>query len=556
MKVLLVAINAKYIHSNLAVHSIAAFAKEKLNAKDGCEIEIAEYTINQPINKIMTDIYEKQADIIMFSCYIWNINHVEQLVDDLNKVMPDTDIWLGGPEVSFDGVQRAGSGSIKGVICGEGEEAFVEIMENYLAGEEPETVKIKSSTMDMDKLLFPYVDMEAFDNRIIYYESSRGCPFRCSYCLSSIDKVLRFRDEALVKRELKFFLDKNVPQVKFIDRTFNCDKARTKEIWEFIQNNDNGITNFHFEIAGDLLDDELIELMSKLRPGQIQLEIGVQSTNERTLKEINRPMSFEKLAKVVKRIKSSSNVHLHLDLIAGLPYEDMQSFRQSFDDVFSLQPEEVQLGFLKVLKGTPMAEKCEEYQMVYSSMAPYEVLKNKWISYDELLKLKEIEEMVEIYYNSGQFANSLGILLRCFDRPIELFESLASWYKENNLQMLNFSRNRRYEALFEFGYGIMGNSSEKLMDALIMDFYLRENVKSRPDFLRMDEVEKSFAKEFYSVEAREHRVLKGGSYDVDDPRKLRNMTHIEKITGKYYLFDYENRSPMNNNAEIVEIGKK
>lgn len=579
MKILLTAVNAKYIHSNLAVYSLASYAKERF-AGDGelPEIEIAEYTINQPVGRIITDIYMRRPDLIMFSCYIWNRREIEEIAADLGKVMPDVDIWAGGPEVSFDAadvLERIKA--LKGVICGEGEEIFFELVKAYRDAypdrEKPDDRRLKETDgivfrdssggivttmphapIELSRAPFPYDSLNDFENRIIYYESSRGCPFRCSYCLSSVEKSLRFRDRELVEKELAFFLERKVPQVKFIDRTFNCDRERALRIWRFLRDNDNGITNFHFEIAGDIMDEAQLELLSELRPGQVQLEIGVQSTNAKTLEEINRPMDFDRLGRVVERIKSSGNIHLHLDLIAGLPFEDYESFRASFDDVFALRPEQLQLGFLKVLKGSPIAGRCEEYGLKFTEAPPYEVLETKWISFDELIKLKGVEEMTEVYYNSGQFGNTVEILLEHFESSFDFFEELALWYGRSGMEMISFSRNQRYENLLKFGMEIIPDSDVKnLREAVITDYYLRENVKTRPVFLGEDMVEKRFSKGFYSRESREHRYLSGGRCDTDDPRLLRKLTHIEKMGEDYYLFDYTHRDPMNNNALMIKL---
>lgn len=586
MNILLVAMNSKYIHSNPAVYSLAAYGRKKLFSASGdadqTNIEIAEYTINQPLSGVMKDVYRRKPDLLLVSCYIWNIKRVEELVSDMYMIRPELDIWLGGPEVSFDaGVVLQRLPAVKGVICGEGEESFSEVAEAYIdAAENPketgavndmllsvsglvyrngdgEIVKTgERKALDMDDVSFPYESLEDFENRIVYYESSRGCPFRCSYCLSSVEKSLRFRSPELVKKEIAFFLDNEVPQVKFIDRTFNCRREHAIEIWRFIRENDNGVTNFHFEIAGDLLDDEELELLQSLRPGQVQLEIGVQSTNRRTLEAINRPMDFEKLADVVERLKSAGNIHLHLDLIAGLPFEGYESFMKSFNDVFSLRPEQLQLGFLKVLKGSPMESCRQEYGLMHTQMPPYEVLQTRWLSYDDLIKLKAVENMLDVYYNSGQFTNTIELLLGYFESPFAFFESLAVRHESGNLEMLNISRNGRYEQLMKFGREYAGEAGyEKLEEAIICDYYLRENVKNRPEFLGSDKVDKAFAKKFYSIEAREHRYLRGGRLDSDDPRMLRGLTHLEKQQDGYLLFDYTRRNPMNKNAAVMKIDK-
>ena len=574
MKILIAAINSKYIHANLAIYSLKSYADRALVQCSAIselpKIETAEYTINQPQARVMADIFRKAPDILFLSCYIWNRNEIENLAADIGKVMPGVDIWLGGPEVSFDAeevLERLPA--VKGVIRGEGEKAFARIVRAYCGGSSFNdalaeitdltfreasgriAVTGESGRIDFDTVPFPYKELDSFSNRIIYYESSRGCPFRCSYCLSSVDKKLKFRSAERVKPELQFFLDRKVPQVKFIDRTFNCSHEHAGEIWRYIRENDNGITNFHFEIAADLMTEEEIELLGTMRPGQVQLEIGVQSTNDKTLKEINRPMDFDRVCEVVSAIRAVNNIHLHLDLIAGLPFEDILSFRSSFNDIFALRPHQLQLGFLKVLKGSPIDRKSENYGLRSTDAPPYEVLSTNWISYEELMGLKGVEEMVEVYYNSGQFIKSVELLLGAFDDAFGFFEALADWYREHGLDMINLSRNQRYENLLEFGMAYA--SAGELMDALIYDFYSRENVKSRPEFFGRETVEKEYSKEFYRLEASDHRIL-GSPECIDaDVRLLRRLTHIEKLGGRYYLFDYTQRDPMTNNARVVEL---
>lgn len=425
MKILLVAINAKYIHSNLAVYSLKAYAKAHAGEWD---IELAEYTVNQQKDDILMDIYGRRPDILCFSCYIWNLEHIEDLVKDIRKLRPGMPVWLGGPEVSYDAADvLARLPEVTGVIKGEGEETFAGLCRVYHeCAEEAEEgrqemlwtrlrmlegITFKDAggrisdnpwrpVTDLSGVPFVYHNMEEFRNKIIYYESSRGCPFSCSYCLSSVDRQLRFRDLETVKRELKFFIDQEVPQVKFVDRTFNCRHEHAIAIWKCIAEHDRGITNFHFEVAADLLNEEELKILEGMRPGLVQLEIGIQSTNPDTIREIRRVMDFDKVRNAVERIRRKGNIHQHLDLIAGLPYEDIASFARSFDDVYSLRPQQLQLGFLKVLKGSYMEEMKEEYGLVYKSRPPYEVLYTKWLSYEDTIRLKGIEEMVEVYYNS------------------------------------------------------------------------------------------------------------------------------------------------------------
>ena len=556
MKVVLTAINAKYIHSNLAVYSLRAYAKLYKE-----EIEIAEYTINQQLDDILMDLYKKKPNILCFSCYIWNLNYVEDLIREVKKIFPKLPIWVGGPEVSYDAKDvLVRLPEVTGVMFGEGEETFLELLAHY-HGEGKELSDIQGiayrdskneicendwrRTIDLSSVPFVYEDMGNFRNKIIYYESSRGCPFSCSYCLSSLDKCLRFRDLDLVKKELQFFIDEEVPQVKFVDRTFNCKHDHAMEIWKYLIEHDKGITNFHFEVAADLLNEEEIQLIEKMRPGLIQLEIGVQSTNEETICEICRTMKFAEVARIVKRIHRGGNVHQHLDLIAGLPYEDIESFQKSFDDVYRLQPEQLQLGFLKVLKGSYMEEKKTDYGLVY----------------EDVLNLKMVEEMVETYYNSGQFTYTLRHLEKEFDSPYELYLELGKYYENHALRLMNHSRIARYEILLDFIHSLNTQKEGLYKDLLTFDLYLRENVKNRPEFAGEYSISKEFANDFYEKEAEHYRYLIG--YEKYDKRQLRKMTHIEEFSHDVLgngepkeakiLFDYANRNRLTHQAAIFTI---
>ena len=572
MKIILTAINAKYIHSNLAVYSLRAYAKKYQE-----EIEIAEYTINQQLDDILMDLYKKKPDVLCFSCYIWNLTYVEELIREIKKIFPTLPIWVGGPEVSYDSCEVLRRlPEVTGVMFGEGEETFTELLQYYhqektalseIAGitYRDEAGEIQQNpwrkTIDLSTVPFVYCDMDDFKNKIIYYESSRGCPFSCSYCLSSVDKCLRFRNIELVKKELQFFIDEEVPQVKFVDRTFNCNHKHAMEIWTYLMEHDKGITNFHFEVAADLLNEEEISLIEKMRPGLIQLEIGVQSTNENTIKEIRRTMKFDEVARVVKRINKNGNVHQHLDLIAGLPYEDLQSFRKSFDDVYSLYPEQLQLGFLKVLKGSYMEEMKKNYGLVYKNNPPYEVLYTNWLSYEDVLVLKLVEEMVEVYYNSGQFAYTLRQLEKEFASPFDMFLELGRYYENHELHMMSHSRITRYEILLGFIRSKGIHKTAMYQELLTFDLYLRDNVKNRPEFSGEYLVDKSELNDFYELEAEQHRFLCG--YEQYDKRQMRKMTHIEKFQYDVLhdcekkelliLFDYENRSKLNHQATIYKI---
>lgn len=573
MKFLLVAVNAKYIHSNPAVYSLKRFAGEYTDA-----VEIAEYTINNRMEDILEDIYRRKPDVIGFSCYIWNIGMVEKLMGELHKLLPALPVFLGGPEVTYDADKLLRKYPyLTGIFIGEGEATFAEVVKYYVK-KNPESLEdipglmLRSGMTPVRKPLnltdvpFLYDDMAPFTNRIIYYETQRGCPFRCSYCLSSIDKTVRFRDIEVVKKELAFFLEKKVKQVKFVDRTFNCNHDHAMAVWQYLYDHDNGVTNFHFEIAGDILREDEIALVAKMRPGLVQFEIGVQSTNTDTLREIRRVMDIEKLKQVVAALKAAHNVHIHLDLIAGLPYEDYDSFARSFDDVYAMEPEQLQLGFLKVLKGSYMAEMAESYGLVYTDYAPYEVLYTNWLSFTEICRLKRIEEMVEIYYNSGQFAHSLPVMIADFGQgAFAFYEALADFYEEQGFFVETPSRIYRYQALLSFAKSIHPERQELYKELLLFDLYVRENLKSRPDFAPDLHDLQPVIHAFYKKEESERRYLPHLS-EIPAPQ-LSRMTHLEPFSYSvwatdvsevkklpeqaFLLFDYDHKDPLTREAKVL-----
>ena len=561
MKMLLTAVNAKYIHSNPAVYSLRAYAAEY-----GEHIEIAEYTINNKMEAILADLFMRKPEVIAFSCYIWNWDMIQELLTELPKILPRTDIWLGGPEVSYDAEKiLLQYPQLTGIMIGEGEETFLELMRYYCDSVPAALESIKGLCLpekgftgereltDIDRIPFFYEEgfggMETFSNRIIYYESSRGCPFRCSYCLSSIDKKVRLRRLDQVKRELQFFIDRKVPQVKFVDRTFNCNHEHALGIWNYLKEHDNGVTNFHFEVSADILNEEELKVLSQMRPGLVQLEIGVQSTNPETIREIRRTMNLDRLRSIVEQIHAGKNIHIHLDLIAGLPYEDYDTFVRSFDEVYEMEPEQLQLGFLKVLKGSYMHEKTGDYGIYYRSNPPYEVLYSKWLSYEEVLRLKRVEEMVELYYNSGQFRHTLKVLEGAFESPFHLYEKLAEYYEEKGYFINSPARSYRYEVLFDFAISADAARAELYRELLTYDMYLREKCKSRP----------SFAKDLlpYKEEIRSRQQDKKDHMDVFFyPVWEKEPEQIGKRSDEpmYVRFCYEWRNPLNHNAEI-EISK-
>lgn len=573
MKFLLVAVNAKYIHSNPAVYSLKRFAGEYTDA-----VEIAEYTINNRMEDILEDIYRRKPDVIGFSCYIWNIGMVEKLMGELHKLLPKLPVFLGGPEVTYDADKLLRKYPyLTGIFIGEGEATFAQVVKYYVKKnpaslEDIPGLMLRSGMtperkpLNLTDVPFLYDDMAPFTNRIIYYETQRGCPFRCSYCLSSIDKTVRFRDIEVVKKELAFFLEKKVKQVKFVDRTFNCNHDHAMAVWQYLYDHDNGVTNFHFEIAGDILREDEIALVAKMRPGLVQFEIGVQSTNTDTLREIRRVMDIEKLKQVVAALKAAHNVHIHLDLIAGLPYEDYDSFARSFDDVYAMEPEQLQLGFLKVLKGSYMAEMAESYGLVYTDYAPYEVLYTNWLSFTEICRLKRIEEMVEIYYNSGQFAHSLPVMIADLGQgAFAFYEALADFYEEQGFFVETPSRIYRYQALLSFAKSIHPERQELYKELLLFDLYVRENLKSRPDFAPDLHDLQPVIHAFYKKEESERRYLPHLS-EIPAPQ-LSRMTHLEPFSYSvwatdvsgvkrlleqaFLLFDYDHRDPLTREAKVL-----
>jgi len=575
IKFLLTAINAKYIHSNLAIYSLQAYAKVR-----GVNISIAEYTMNQLTQDILREIYMKKPDVLCFSCYIWNIEYVKEIANEFHKLCPEIPIWLGGPEVSFETEKFLKENpAITGIMIGEGEEVCYQLYCFYQASRQLSKLKEiggiayrdhcgkiilnhHAKLLNMDDLPFCYENLEKCENRIIYYESSRGCPFSCSYCLSSIDKHLRLRSLPLVYRDLQFFLEHKVPQVKFVDRTFNCNPHHAMRIWQYIYEHDNGITNFHFEISADLLTEEEIALLHRMRQGLVQLEIGVQSVNAETIMEIHRTMDLDKVKNAVRRIKSGNNIHQHLDLIAGLPLEGYLSFQKSFDAVYALKPQQLQLGFLKVLKGSYMYEQAKAYQLIYQDKPPYEVMATKWLSYDEMLQIKMVEEMLEIHYNSGQFLTALYVLEFAFDSAFEMYLRLAQFYNKKGLLKVSLSRIERYEIFYEF---VLENDAIHIKlyeDALLYDLYIRENAKKRP----------TWAVDLQPFKKEIGRALKASGYEGKychaegftyavyqlNPRssELSDDIFVPQKQPQWIVFDYEHKNRWTNEAKTAKIDFK
>lgn len=574
MKIVLTAINAKYIHSNLALRNFIAFTSDCSE-----HLVLKEYTINHAPDQILQGIYRELPDVLCISCYIWNISYVEALIREFHKLMPDVPIWLGGPEVSFESeVFLREHPEVTGIMRGEGEDTFAALARYYVYGS-PEYLEDipgliffrdgkpfqtgESLPLPLDRIPFCYDNVDDLAHRIVYYESSRGCPFRCSYCLSSLEKTLRFRSLDLVKKELSFFVEQGIPQVKFVDRTFNCRHAHAMTIWQYIQKIDRGTTNFHFEVSADLFCEEELALLSSFRPGLIQLEIGVQSTNPATISEIHRQMDLPRLKEVVTRIRAWHNIHMHLDLIAGLPFEDYATFTKSFDEVFALAPNQLQLGFLKVLKGSYMYEHATEYGILFHETAPYEVLATKWLSYDDILRIKRVEEMVEVYYNSRQYELSIRLLTCMYTSAFELFQRLGDYYDSHGLFGCSHSRMARCEILLDFlqtelSCGFLTANAKDLLplfrEALVYDLYARENCKRRPDWANdlapyKQEIRALNPENKGSLR---HTEVFHYAFPLRDADAI-NELPIRTDEPLFYRFDYEMRDPLTYQATVGQL---
>lgn len=565
MKILLTAINAKYIHSNLAVYSLRAYAREYQK-----QIQIAEYTINHRVEYLLQELYKQKPDVLCFSCYIWNIRYVQEVITEFHKLLPNVPIWVGGPEVSYESEAFLRSyPMVTGVMIGEGEATFRELCSYYIEHKDTQLQQIKGllirtrqgtfvrtaerEFLDLNQLPFCYENLEDFNNRMIYYETSRGCPFSCSYCLSSIEKGLRFRSLERVKQELQFFLDHQVPQVKFVDRTFNCNHRHCTEIWQYLKEHDNGITNFHFEISADLLTEEELSLIVSLRPGLIQLEIGVQSTYGPTIQEICRTMNLPRLETVVAQIRQAGNIHQHLDLIAGLPKEGFANFKESFRQVYAMKPQQLQLGFLKVLKGSDMYRLQGEYGIVFQEYPPYEVRATRWLTYEEILKIKLVEEMLEVYYNSGQFELTIKVLELTEENPFELFLNLGKFYERRGLLAISHSRMRRCEILLDYIEETDSCHQQLYQETLTFDLYQRENMKSRPAWAPELSTFKEISRTYCKKGKLSH--LEPFWYDMEMIRQAKTLTDYpdKNETCNFYLFCYQQRNALTKQAQVTRM---
>ena len=574
MKIVLTAINAKYIHSNLALRNFVVYTADCAD-----HLILKEYTINHAPDQILQGIYREQPDVLCISCYIWNISMVESLLTEFHKLLPEVPIWLGGPEVTFEAETFLNTHpQVTGILRGEGENTFAALARHLVYGS-PECLEDipglifsrdgelfqtgEALPLPLDRIPFCYDKTEDLAHRIIYYESSRGCPFRCSYCLSSIEKNLRFRSLDLVKKELSFFVEQEIPQVKFVDRTFNCNHEHAMAVWTYIQSIDRGTTNFHFEVSGDLLREEELQLLSTFRPGLIQLEIGVQSTNPETIREIHRQMDLPRLKEVVNRIRAWHNIHMHLDLIAGLPFEDYDTFARSFDEIFALAPSQLQLGFLKVLKGSDMFEHAKEYGILYHDTALYEVMATKWLPFDDILRIKRVEEMLEVYYNSWQYALSIRLLTCIYESAFELFQRLGDYYDDHGLFGCSHSRLARCEILLDFlqeelACGYLSTDADQLLplfrEALTYDLYARENCKRRPAWATdlAPFKQELRARNPENKGSLRHTEVFHYAFPLLD---CADIPSLPKRTEEplFYRFNYEERDPLTYQASVEQL---
>lgn len=565
MKIILSTLNSKFIHTSLALRYLKTYAEEK-GLK---QIELKEYTINHHLDEVVADLYKVQAEVYCFSCYIFNYEETMRVIQDLRKVMPNIKIIVGGPEVSYDSVNfLVKHPEVDIVIQGEGEETFYELIQtlqfsnrnfNDIQGivyreaqqiiENPQRPLIEN----LDRIPFPYKnELSGWEHQILYYEASRGCPFRCQYCLSSTIKGVRVFSLDRVKQDLHQLLTAKVRQVKFVDRTFNCNKKRTLEIWKFIKEHDNGKTNFHFEMAADLIDEEMLEVLQDVRLGLFQFEIGVQSTNPQTLEEIQRTISFDKLSERVQIIESNGNIHQHLDLIAGLPYEGYESFGNSFNDVYNLGIDKIQLGFLKLLKGAGVRERADLHGYVYRQYPPYEVLSNKYITYEEILRLKMIEEMVEKYYNSHSFEYSLQYMIQShYQTPFHFFEDYSLWWEQKQYHHISHKQLKLYQYLYEFCEERYPDSVEIFRELLKFDLLLQEKVVALPTWCKKVD-EEGLQKKIFDFYWNDKWIRENMPTLLDvSPKQRSKVGHIEgflydPITQQkqsspiYYLFAYPN----------------
>ncbi|WMJ79216.1 B12-binding domain-containing radical SAM protein [Clostridium sp. MB40-C1] len=567
MKVTLVGINAKFIHSNLAVRYLKAYTEDL-----EYQCSIREFSINDRVERVVEELIKEESDVIAFSCYIWNIEFIKAVANIIKVINKDIEIIYGGPEVSFNGKDFLENNPGEYLIEGEGEKTFRELILYKLElkkdpnREEDSYLRLLlknikglyykernkvyyggiRSNMDINDVVFSYTKEEELNNKIVYYEASRGCPFGCKYCLSSVDRKVRFRDIEKIKSELKFLIDKKVRLIKFVDRTFNCKESFAMDIWKFIIEQ-NTETKFHFEISADLLTEDEINLLSKAPKGRIQFEVGVQTTNNEILKNIDRHVNFSKIKEKVEEVKKLKNISQHLDLIAGLPGEDFQSFKNSFNNVYTMEPEEIQLGFLKILKGSPMSKEASKWGMKYSPYPPYEILKTNKISYLELIELKKVEAVVDKYYNSGKFNTILKYFISKFNTPFDFYYSLGMFFQEKGYFDRNISASDYYNVFLKFNCEKLKENNFILREIIKYDYLMFNKKRGIPNFLK-DEISKAEIKSIKEkIFQRGFKFEKNGyhieKFNIDVLNFINNSNILKKEI--YLVYNH-------NNDQIVQ----
>lgn len=577
MKTVIVALNSKYIHSALAPWYL------KANCTPDCgEVKVMEFSINEMTDSILSEIYEENCDIAAFSCYIWNIGEVLKIADNLKKVLPKVKIILGGPEVSFSSYEIMKNNTfIDYILSGEGEEAFRNLLRSF---SDPSIAlsSIKSLTYrdgqnivcgneyaiieDLNTIRSPYTEdmLKSVGNKIVYYESSRGCPFNCSYCLSSTFKGVRYLDLERVKSDILMFVRNGIKMVKFVDRTFNCNPDRAKQIFAFIIEN-AGDTCFHFEAAADLFDEEMLSILSKAPNGLIQFEIGVQTTNIKTIEAINRKTRLEKVFDNVQKINNLKNIHIHLDLIVGLPYENYESFKKSFDDVYGLAPQQLQVGFLKLLKGSLIRKESDKHGYKFRDYPPYEVLSNDYLSYGEISKLKNIEDMVERFFNSGRFAKTLDYLIKVFSSPFDFYEKLSEYFKECGYFKRSLSSRDLYTVIMNFVRDGKLDVDLKMVNELLkFDFLVSNNTNNLPIGI-VRNMEPGFKEKCFEFLKKEENVSEYIPYFKGFPAKqIYNKVHFERFLydvtkdnitqcNDVVLFDYTHYNSIKGQYNYIKV---
>lgn len=522
MKILLTTLNSKFIHTNLAIRYLNQMVKDI----EDIDVDIREYTINNELDFILKDIYANNYDVILFSTYIWNVNDIVKICNNLKKVNKNVKIALGGPEVTYDSEESMKKYDfVDYILYGEGELVFRDFVKSLKGDIDIKDVNgivyrnngdiVKNKPMkdieNLDIIPSPYVGLNKaeYENRIVYYETSRGCPFNCQYCLSSTLQGLRYFSIDRVKSDLKALIDARVSQIKFIDRTFNANKKFAMEIMQFLMENDNDYTTYHFEVTAHLLTEDMLEFLKECKEGLFQFEIGVQTTNEKVLEAVGRRDDFSKLSYVVQKIASYRNIHQHLDLIAGLPYEDYNSFENSFNDVFNLGIEHLQLGFLKMIKGTGIRNNADEHEFRYKDYPPYEVLYNKYITYNEILKLKDIEEILERYFNSKNFVLSMRYIIHNYykESPFKFFEDFATYFDKNGYFNMSQGKNQLYKILLDFYTEKINKNIELFTEIIKYDYISLGKTSNVPGFMSKIEVE-DFKNRCHLFLQNEENILK------------------------------------------------